>query len=323
MKTHLDTRFAFVHDTLLHYAGEQDTKLVLPARFGGAPLCAIGDGAFMDAKRLQTVVIPEGCTRIGNLSFARCADLRCVYLPGSIRQIGRNAFSNDPQLSILVFNNLRLSRAQYVSLRSASLKAENDVYIAPSVPAELLPENPSQWSNFTFAARIPRDIPHLFTIPSHEQSKGKSFMTGAARGYAFTGRPMPDTELAALPALCGAKPPDTAKADAANDRLLCEGRPLVPQATALFMLDDKLTKPDGDGFLITASLQYYRFFWQRMLRIRAGGQVYHLYQRYYLHPDPNIEFVRQDVAILTQSGAVCNEKEARMIYAKYMLPALL
>lgn len=56
----------------------------------------IGDDAFHYYRPtppyINTVVIPEGVTRIGERAFYGCADLQDVYLPDSLTEIGDRAF---------------------------------------------------------------------------------------------------------------------------------------------------------------------------------------------------------------------------------------
>ena len=71
--------------------------VVIPSSFNGLPVTEINDSAF-NASSVESVVIPEGVTKIGNHAFSRCYELESVTIPSSITQIGLNAFLNCPKL---------------------------------------------------------------------------------------------------------------------------------------------------------------------------------------------------------------------------------
>ena len=60
---------------------------------------SISDDFFKDCVNLQSVVISEGVTRIGDHSFANCRKLREITIPGSVKTIGKGAFENCQSLS--------------------------------------------------------------------------------------------------------------------------------------------------------------------------------------------------------------------------------
>ena len=52
----------------------------------------IGDNAFEDCSSLTSVTIPEGVTRIGDWAFKGCSSLTSVTIPESVTRIGDKAF---------------------------------------------------------------------------------------------------------------------------------------------------------------------------------------------------------------------------------------
>ncbi|MBR1687876.1 MAG: leucine-rich repeat domain-containing protein [Prevotella sp.] len=60
---------------------------------------SIPDNYFKDCVNLQSVIISEGVTHIGEHSFANCRKLREITIPGSVKTIGKGAFENCLSLS--------------------------------------------------------------------------------------------------------------------------------------------------------------------------------------------------------------------------------
>ena len=81
--------------------------LEIPAELGGKPVTRIAsvaekedasfaleeDGAFYSCFRLESVVIPEGVTSIGDYAFYCCRNLEAVTVPDSVTEIGTRAFA--------------------------------------------------------------------------------------------------------------------------------------------------------------------------------------------------------------------------------------
>lgn len=67
--------------------------LVLPSRIeGDGAVVEILHEAFMNAKGLTSIVIPEGVEEIGDKAFFGCTALRAVRLPSTLKRIGDHAF---------------------------------------------------------------------------------------------------------------------------------------------------------------------------------------------------------------------------------------
>ena len=67
--------------------------LVLPSRIeGDGAVVEILREAFMNAKGLTSIVIPEGVEEIGDKAFFGCTALRAVRLPSTLKRIGDHAF---------------------------------------------------------------------------------------------------------------------------------------------------------------------------------------------------------------------------------------
>lgn len=89
---------AFEIDTtgeIKEYTGS-DSVVIIPTTIGGITVTAIGEWAFHEpeaqAPLLQSVVIPEGVTRIETLAFGYCRNLTSVTLPDTLQTIADRAF---------------------------------------------------------------------------------------------------------------------------------------------------------------------------------------------------------------------------------------
>ena len=63
-------------------------------------LTAIEEEAFYGDKRLDTVVLPDGVTRIGARAFGN-SGLKEIHLPGSVREIANSAFKKSPEVTAI------------------------------------------------------------------------------------------------------------------------------------------------------------------------------------------------------------------------------
>ena len=59
----------------------------------------IGDSAFSDCSKLQSVTIPISVTKIGNETFKNCNSLTSVTIPSSVTAVGNNPFQNCSNLA--------------------------------------------------------------------------------------------------------------------------------------------------------------------------------------------------------------------------------
>ncbi len=71
---------------------ENAVNLNIPAQLGGVPVKAIGDRAFIDHNKLQTVTMAEGIVSIENNAFAYCRQLISAQIPSTVTNIGIGAF---------------------------------------------------------------------------------------------------------------------------------------------------------------------------------------------------------------------------------------
>ena len=65
----------------------------------------ICDGAFFDCRFLQSIVIPNSVTEIGNRAFWNCKSLQSIVIPNSVTSIGDEAFYRCTSLQTIVIPN--------------------------------------------------------------------------------------------------------------------------------------------------------------------------------------------------------------------------
>ena len=63
----------------------------------------IPPSAFVDLKKLETVIVPSSCKEIGRYAFADCSALKTVTLPDELEDVGNYAFNNCVNLESILF----------------------------------------------------------------------------------------------------------------------------------------------------------------------------------------------------------------------------
>ena len=66
-------------------------NVVVPSTYNGGRVTAIGTNAFYD-RGMESIIIPEGVTTIGEYAFYDCYNLQSISIPNSITYIGSEAF---------------------------------------------------------------------------------------------------------------------------------------------------------------------------------------------------------------------------------------
>ncbi len=66
---------------------------------------SIGDYAFTNCNKLQTISIPNSITNIGSHAFSSCSKLNNINIPNSVTTIGASAFLDCSGLTVLTIGN--------------------------------------------------------------------------------------------------------------------------------------------------------------------------------------------------------------------------
>lgn len=87
--------------TITAYTGS-DVHVQIPSTIDGKSVTALGDKVFMNNKKVESVVVPEGVKTVGWFAFSGCISLSAVSMPASVESISYGAFENCPA-SLTVF----------------------------------------------------------------------------------------------------------------------------------------------------------------------------------------------------------------------------
>ena len=82
--------------------GEAAEQIRLPETVDGLPLVAIGDKAFLNNRKLETITIPDGVRHIGSYAFKGCSALKTITLPEKLETLGGEAFRDCGELTAVV-----------------------------------------------------------------------------------------------------------------------------------------------------------------------------------------------------------------------------
>lgn len=67
-------------------------KITVPSKVGKYKVTAIGEWAFSEKKKLESVKLPSTLTSIGKAAFNECTSLKKIEIPSSVKKIGASAF---------------------------------------------------------------------------------------------------------------------------------------------------------------------------------------------------------------------------------------
>ncbi len=83
-----------------------DALIVIPEKYNGKPVTAIGEDAFSYCKLIEKVQLPDSIKSIGNNAFKSCESLNTINIPNSVTRIGSWAFSNCAIETINISNSV-------------------------------------------------------------------------------------------------------------------------------------------------------------------------------------------------------------------------
>lgn len=307
MSQRAEQDFLTLEHTLLSYNGEK-TVLHIPPEIGQSTIRRIGKGALAENLELKDLWIPESVRQIGEAAVACSKNLVHVFLEGEIPEFDRAVFQGCGNLRQISIRNLPVTEEQYRQLLSNSLTTPRGERIPEQFPSIPGLEGLADALDCGRAAYIPREAPLLiYQAPGSDPESVNSFERDRLIELIRSGK----------------KPRQDRESELANDALLRRGGSVSPEATCFFGIT-KDEPPVRDGKrLLNAFLRIGCFFWQGAEEICWEGQSYYLYQRNYLHKQASMKYIRRDHGIYTREGRKADEELAREIYAKYQLLSIL
>lgn len=69
-------------------------SVVIPSYYNDLPIVAIDQDAFFNNSRVESIIVPEGVTKIESYAFSGCTALESIVLPDRVLEIGKYAFSD-------------------------------------------------------------------------------------------------------------------------------------------------------------------------------------------------------------------------------------
>lgn len=90
----LDFNYSVAHGSASIYNGSGAVhELIIPSSLAGSPVRRIGDSAFKNSKKLESVTVEAKLNEIGYLAFYNCAKLKRVEFKSPVETIARSAFN--------------------------------------------------------------------------------------------------------------------------------------------------------------------------------------------------------------------------------------
>lgn len=83
----------------------KDSDIKIPPVIDGYTVIEIDDDAFEDCANINSVIIPDGVTTIGNYAFSDCSGLTNITIPNSVTSIGKYAFEGCSGLTSVTISN--------------------------------------------------------------------------------------------------------------------------------------------------------------------------------------------------------------------------
>lgn len=89
------------HVKIEYYRGK-DVSVKVPGDIEGKPVTEIGKKAFLGAKTLVSIMLPESVGSIGDWAFASCSALKSIHIPGRELTLGSGLFRDCANLETIV-----------------------------------------------------------------------------------------------------------------------------------------------------------------------------------------------------------------------------
>ena len=325
MKQYMDDAFVIISGTILDYSGHLPV-MNLPERIADIEISRIGDGSFKDSATLRSIVLPPTIKEIGCRAFEGCHELTSISVPGDLSHVGPSVFRNCRALRDVTIYDLELTADEYQAFKNAGKRSSDGIYVLHEMPKhDQVCRILSVMTEAKSACKIPVHISSLFHLVTFDDENRAFSLERDIPVIGFSVPSVPVSENKAFCAHIKNHRPEVfdRKAEEKNDWFVRVGRIPTRGKTILFTFDDTKTKKENGKFKIMATLKIGFFFWQSAQPVMYDGKQYYVYRRCYLSGDPEMGYVRRDIAVYTDHGLVSNREEAQNVYAKYELLSIL
>lgn len=98
-------------------------EIVIPEKYRGLPVTAIGKGAFSGCTKLTAIEIPANITTIADDAFYGCSGLTELIVPETVTSIGIGAFTNCKKLRTITLPSNMTELPDYLFMGDVSLES--------------------------------------------------------------------------------------------------------------------------------------------------------------------------------------------------------
>lgn len=103
----------------------QDTRIVVPATYNGAPVTKIAENAFASKNSFYEIILPSSITEIGAKAFSYCKGLKTIKIPSGVKYLERETFVGCTALESVVLSGEIIQILESCFASCTSLKQIN------------------------------------------------------------------------------------------------------------------------------------------------------------------------------------------------------
>ena len=324
MGEYFDSAYVAADGVILFYE-DDDVSLQIPAKMGDMDIHTIGDGAFMESDTIQYVNLPYGIKSIGQNAFKGSRSLKCLNIPSTVEQFGNNAFAECNNLEHLRIYSYEMDEQKYLEMKATCRCANDTVYIASGMIYDKRLRDAVNAALVGSANMVQDGIARLFMAYDPNKYNKDTLNSMKQPCFGFDKRSPYISEYDSIKDLLAK--PDSVETDALseckNDQFLkSENTPEIKK-TAILTFDDNKTKYENGIYYLLLDIVIGYHFWQSLIPVNYEGKLYYIYRRHFLSSKTNLNYIRNDVKVVTDTGENVALEEARKVYAKYKLLSIL
>ena len=324
MGEYFDSAYVAADGVILFYE-DDDVSLQIPGKMGDMDIHTIGDGAFMESETIQYVNLPYGLKSIGQNAFKGSRRLQCLNIPSTVEQFGNNAFAVCNDLEHLRIYSYEMDEQKYLEMKASCRCANSTVYIANGMIYDKRLRDAVSAASVGSANVVPDGIARLFMADNPNKYHKDTLNNMKQSCFGFDKRSPYISEYDSIKDLLSN--PDFAETDALseekNDQFLKNENIPEIKKTAILTFDDTKTNHENGRYYLLLDIVIGYHFWQSLVPVSYDGKLYYIYRRHFLSSKTNLNYIRNDVKVVSDTGENVILEEARRVYAKYKLLSIL